>query len=80
MAPWLYLYLLIKNRIRMEHYLANDLVGLSNYNLTVRNSNSPMTEAMRMLFDKFQEDNSIMEVRMNEKGCDEFLKEREQTK
>lgn len=80
MAPWLYLYLLIKNRIRMEHYLANDLVGLSNYNLTVRNSNSPMTEAMRMLFDKFQEDNSIMEVRMNEKGCDEFLKEREQPK
>ena len=80
MAPWLYLYLLIKNRIRMEHYLANDLVGLSNYNLTVKNSNSQMVKAMQMLFDKFQEDNSIMEVRMNEKGCDEFLKEREQPK
>lgn len=80
MAPWLYLYLLIKNRIRMEHYLANDLVGLSNYNLTVKNSDSQMVKAMQMLFDKFQEDNSIMEVRMNEKGCDEFLKEREQPK
>lgn len=68
MAPWLYLYLLIKNRIRMEHYLANDLVGLSNYNLTVKNSDSQMVKAMQMLFDKFQEDNSIMEVRMNEKG------------
>lgn len=80
MAPWLYLYLLIKNRIRMEHYLANDLVGLSNYNLTVKNSDSQMVKAMQMLFDKFQEDNSIMEVRKNEKGCDEFLKEREQPK
>lgn len=80
MAPWLYLYLLIKNRIRMEHYLANDLVGLSNYNLTVTNSDSQMVKAMQMLFDKFQEDNSIIEVRMNEKWCDEFLKEREQPK
>ena len=80
MAPWLYLYLLIKNRIRMEHYLVNDLVGLSNYNLTVKNSDSQMVKAMQMLFDKFQEDNSMMEVRMNEKGCDEFLKEREQPK
>lgn len=80
MAPWLYLYLLIKNRIRMEHYLANDLVGLSNYNLTVNNFDSKMVKAMQMLSDKFQEDNSIIEVRMNEKGCDEFLKEREQPK
>lgn len=80
MAPWLYLYLLIKNRIRMEHYLANDLVGLSNYNLTVNNFDSQMVKAMQMLSDKFQEDNSIIEVRMNEKGCDEFLKEREQPK
>lgn len=80
MAPWLYLYLLIKNRIRMEHYLANDLVGLPNYNLTVKNSDSQMVKAMQMLFDKFQENNSMMEVRMNEKGCDEFLKEREQSK
>lgn len=80
MAPWLYLYLLIKNRIRMEHYLVNDLVGLSNYNLIVNNSDSQMRKVMQMLFDKFQEDNSIMEVRMNEKGCDEFLKEREQPK
>lgn len=80
MAPWFYLYLLIKNRIRMEHYLANDLVGLSNYNLTVNNFDSQMVKAMQMLSDKFQEDNSIIEVRMNEKGCDEFLKEREQPK
>lgn len=80
MAPWLYLYLLIKNRIRMEHYLANDLVGLANYNLTERYSKSPMIKSMQMLFDKFQEDNSAMEVRMNENGCDEFLKERKQPK
>ena len=80
MAPWFYLYILIKNRIRMEHYLANDLVGLSNYNLTVNNFDSQMVKAMQMLSDKFQEDNSIIEVRMNEKGCDEFLKEREQPK
>lgn len=80
MAPWLYLYLLIKNRIRMEHYLANDLVGLANYNLTERYSKSPMIKSMQMLFDKFQEDNSVMEVRMNENGCDEFLKERKQPK
>lgn len=80
MAPWFYLYLLIKNRIRMEHYLANDLIGLSNYNLTVNNFDSQMVKAMQMLSDKFQEDNSIIEVRMNEKGCDEFLKEREQPK
>ncbi len=80
MAPWFYLYLLIKNRIRMEHYLTNDLVGLSNYNLTVNNFDSQMVKAMQMLSDKFQEDNSIIEVRMNEKGCDEFLKEREQPK
>ena len=80
MAPWFYLYLLIKNRIRMEHYLANDLVGLSNYNLTVNNFDSQMVKAMQMLSDKFQENNSIIEVRMNEKGCDEFLKEREQPK
>lgn len=80
MAPWLYLYLLIKNRIRMEHYLANDLVGLSNYNLTERYSKSPMIKSMQMLYDKFQEDNSVMEVRMNENGCDEFLKERQQPK
>ena len=80
MSPWFYLYLLIKNRIRMEHYLTNDLVGLSNYNLTVNNFDSQMVKAMQMLSDKFQEDNSIIEVRMNEKGCDEFLKEREQPK
>lgn len=80
MAPWLYLYLLIKNRIRMEHYLANDLVGLANYNLTERYSKSPMIKSMQMLFDKFQEDNSVMEVRINENGCDEFLKERKQPK
>lgn len=80
MAPWLYLYLLIKNRIRMEHYLVNDLVGLSNYNLTVKNSNSPMTEAMRMLSEQLQDNNSIIEVRMKDKECDDFLKERERPK
>ena len=80
MAPWFYLYLLIKNRIRMEHYLVNDLVGLSNYDLTVRNSNSPMTEAMRMLSEQLQDNNSIIEVRMKDKECDDFLKERERPK
>lgn len=80
MASWLYLYLLIKNRIRVEHYLTNDLVGLSNYNLTVMNSNSPMIKAMQMLFDKFQKGNSIMEVRMLDKDCGNFLKEREHPK
>lgn len=43
-APWFYLYLLIKNRIRMEHYLSNELVGLANYNLSVQNSNNPITK------------------------------------
>ena len=76
MAPWLYLYLLIKNRIRMEHYLVNDLVGLSNYNLTVKNSDSQIAKVMQMLFDKFQKGNSIMEVRMIDKACDVFLKEK----
>lgn len=80
MAFWLYLYLLIKNRIRMEHYLANDLVGLSNYNITVKNSDSPMVKAMQMQFEKVQKSNSIMEVRMLDKACDVFLKEREHPK
>lgn len=80
MASWFYLYLLIKNRIRMEFYLANDLVGLSNYNATVRNSNSPMTETMRMLSEQLQDNNSIIEVRMKDKECDDFLKERERPK
>lgn len=80
MAPWLYLYLLIKNRIRMEHYLANDLVGLSNYNLTVNNSDSQMVKAMQMLSEQLQDNNSIIEVRMKDKECDDFLKERERPK
>ena len=80
MAPWLYLYLLIKNRIRMEHYLVNDFVGLSNYNLTVKNSNSPMIKAMQMLFEQVQKSNSIMEVRMQDKDFVNFLKEREHPK
>lgn len=80
MAPWLYLYLLIKNRIRMEHYLANDLVGLSNYNLTVKNSDSQMVKAMQMLSEQLQDNNSIIEVRMKDKECDDFLKERERPK
>lgn len=80
MAPWFYLYLLIKNRIRMEHYLANDLVGLSNYNLTVNNSDSQMVKAMQMLSEQLQDNNSIIEVRMKDKECDDFLKERERPK
>lgn len=80
MAPWFYLYLLIKNRIRMEHYLANDLVGLSNYNLTVNNFDSQMVKAMQMLSEQLQDNNSIIEVRMKDKECDDFLKERERPK
>lgn len=80
MAPWFYLYLLIKNRIRMEHYLANDLVGLSNYNLTINNSDSQMVKAMQMLSEQLQDNNSIIEVRMKDKECDDFLKERERPK
>lgn len=80
MASWFYLYLLIKNRIRMEFYLANDLVGLSNYNATVRNSNSPMTETMRMLSEQLLENNSIVEVRMKAEECNDFLRERERPK
>ena len=77
-APWLYLYLLIKNRIRMEHYLSNDLIGLSNYNLSEKNSNRPMLKAMLMLIQKFHENNSVVEVRMGDKACDDFLKANEQ--
>ena len=80
MASWFYLYLLIKNRIRMEHYLANDLVGLSNYNLTVNNFDSRMVKAMQMLSEQLQDNNSIIEVRMKDKVCDDFLKERERPK
>lgn len=80
MAPWFYLYLLIKNRIRMEHYLANDLVGLSNYNLTINNSDSQMVKAMQLLSEQLQDNNSIIEVRMKDKECDDFLKERERPK
>lgn len=80
MAHWFYLYLLIKNRIRMEHYLANDLVGLSNYNLTVNNFDSQMVKAMQMLSEQLQDNNSIIEVRMKDKECDDFLKERERPK
>lgn len=77
-APWLYLYLLIKNRIRMEHYLSNDLIGLSNYNLSEKNSNRPLLQAMLMLIEKFHENNSVVEVRMGDKACDDFLKANEQ--
>lgn len=80
MASWFYLYLLIKNRIRMEHYLANDLVGLSNYNLTVNNLDSQMVKAMQMLSEQLQDNNSIIEVRMKDKVCDDFLKKRERPK
>lgn len=80
MAHWFYLYLLIKNRIRMEHYLANDLVGRSNYNLTVNNFDSQMVKAMQMLSEQLQDNNSIIEVRMKDKECDDFLKERERPK
>lgn len=80
MAPWFYLYLLIKNRIRMEHYLVNDLVGLSNYNLTVNNFDSQMVKAMQMQSEQLQDNNSIIEVRMKDKECDDFLKKRERPK
>lgn len=79
MASWLYLYILIKNRVRMEHYLSNDLVGLSNYNITVGNSNSNLDKSMEIISEKAFEHshnvNSIVEVRMQDKNCECFLKE-----
>lgn len=78
-ASWFYLYLLIKNKIRMEHYLSNKLVGLANYNLSVQNSHSPMSKMMNILCIKTNNTNtdcSHIELRMKEKEYDELLKEK----
>lgn len=79
MALWFYLYLLIKNRIRMEHYLSNDLAGLSNYNITVGNSNSKLEKSMEIISEKTFEHShcgdSVVEVRMQDKDCECFLRE-----
>lgn len=75
MAPYFYLYLLIKNRCRMEHYMVNELVGLGNYNRYVKNSNSRMDKSLFKLFENISGTQTHVELRMSDKDCEEYLKD-----
>lgn len=79
MASWFYLYTLIKNRCRMEHYLNNNLKGLANYNLCVRNSNGGIDKEFAFLYMKSLrmsfKYNETAEFRLSAEDCDTFLKD-----
>lgn len=67
MSIWIYLYLLIKHRIRMEMYLNNNLVGLGNYQLLDRESKKGDYNNLRkyLFLNRQKERKNVMaEVRM----------------
>lgn len=81
MASLFYLYVLIKNRCRMEHYLNNNLKGLANYNLSVNNSKSSFDEDFEYWYIKslktLYKNNITIEFRLKENECKVFLKDKE---
>lgn len=81
MASLFYLYVLIKNRCRMEHYLNNNLKGLANYNLSVNNSKSSIDEDFEYWYIKslktLYKNNITVEFRLKGNECNIFLKDKE---
>ena len=68
MSIWIYLYLLIKHRVRMEMYLHGDLDGLGNYQLADRESKKGNFNDIRkylFLYRQKERNNVTSEVRMS---------------
>lgn len=81
MAPLFYLYVLIKNRCRMEYYLNNDLNGLANYNLSVNNSKVSIDKDFEYWYIKslktLYKNIVTVEFRLKDNECSVFLKDKE---